>query len=229
MSNKIVRRNISQKSELISDLHTYNIIPDSRELYIHGVFNDDAEPGVDYRMCSQFIKNINFLCHTSKTEPILIHSITCGGDWQYGMAMYDAIKSCPCPVTILAYAHARSMSSIILQAATYRVMMPNSVFMIHEGTMGVEDNTTYKAFQTCAEEGRKATETMLDIYVEKVKQGEEWGEKSETWIRKALHQRMDSKQDWFLSAKEAVRYGFADAVLGDEGYENIETLLTHVE
>jgi len=225
MSNKVVRRNMSQKSELISDLHSHNINPDSRELYIHGVFDAEEEPGVDYRMCSQFIKNLNFLYLTSKTAPILIHSITCGGDWQYGMAMYDAIKMCPCPTTVLAYAHARSMSSIILQAATYRVMMPNAVFMIHEGTIGAEGTT--KQFLTAAEETKKSCDTMLDIYVEKVKQGEEWGSKSESVIRKALQQKMDSKQDWFLSAREAVKYGFADAVLGDEGYEDLSALLTH--
>ena len=36
---------------------------------------------------------------------------------------------------------------------------------------------------------------------------------------------MEKKQEWYLSATESVEYGFADAVLGDEGYEDVESLL----
>ena len=224
--SKTIRRNISQKSELISDLHDHNINPDSRELYIHSVF-DEEEPGVDFRMCAKFIKNLNFLHHTGRDKPILIHSITCGGDWDYGMAMYDAIRICPCPITMLAYAHARSMSSIIFQSADYRVMMPNAVFMIHEGTCSTSDTT--KGFLTVAEEINKANKIMIGIYVDRIKHAEKWIGKTENHIKKFLQQKMDSKQEWYLTAREAVEYGFADAILGDEGYDNLDALLRYEE
>lgn len=224
MSNKVVRRNISQKSELITDLHDHNINPDSRELYIHGAFQEE-DPGVDFRMCSTFIKNLNFLYHTGKDSPILIHQITTGGEWDYGMAMYDAIKGCTCPTTVLVYAHATSMSSIILQAADYRVMMPNSHFMLHEGSCGAQD--TQKGFLTLAEEMKRIHEVMLDIYVNRAKSGEAWAGKTDTYIRKAIQAKFDAKQEWYLTARDAVKYGFADAVLGDEGYENLEVLLKY--
>lgn len=222
MSTQTVRRNISQKSELISDLQNNCINPDSRELYIHSMFEED-EAGVDFRMCNRFVKNLNFLFHLSKEKPILIHQICDGGAWYYGMAMYDAIKACPCPITILCYANAVSMSSIIMQAADYRVMMPHCTFMIHEGEDGYVG--TPKGLITSAEEAKKIHKQMMDLYYERVKDGEKWKGKTENYIKKELQKKMDSKQEWYLTSREAVEYGFADAVLGDDGYEDVEVLL----
>ena len=226
MSSQIKRRNVSQKSELINDLHEHSINPDSREIYIHGEMDDDEEVGVDFRMCSRFIKNLNWLNRVSH-DPVLVHQITCGGDWSYGMAMYDAMRACKCRVTVLAYAHAQSMSSIIIQAADYRVLMPNCLFMIHEGTMS--DEGTVKSFLSSAEQTKKDCTTMIGVYLDRVKQGKKWADKTDNWIRKQLQTKMDSKQEWYLDAHEAVEYGFADAVLGDNGYEDLEVLLKQEE
>ena len=46
------------------------------------------------------------------------------------MAIFDAIKICRSHVTILVYGQAESMSSIILQAADKRIMMPNSTLYV---------------------------------------------------------------------------------------------------
>ena len=39
---------------------------------------------------------------------------------------------------------------------------------------------------------------------------------------------MDKKEDWILTSKEAVEYGFADVVLGQEGYETINKILNKI-
>ena len=44
-----------------------------------------------------------------------MHSV--GGNWNDGMAIFDAIELCQSYVTIIVYGQAESMSSIILQAA----------------------------------------------------------------------------------------------------------------
>jgi len=218
------RRTISQRSELIHDLHTFNINPDTRELFIHGVDDDGEEPGVDYRMATILEKNLRFLQEASN-DPILIHMHTIGGEWNDGIAMYDAIKHSTTHVTILAYAHARSMSSIIFQAADTRVMMPHADFMIHYGTMGMEANMI--SVISAVEWEKHLNEVMLDIYVKSCVKGAyfEHHGMDEDKIRKFLDGKIRQHQEWYINAADAVHYGFADGVLGDSNYPDIPSLI----
>jgi ATP-dependent protease ClpP protease subunit len=144
---------------------------------------------------------------------VVVHN--CGGDWKEGMAIYDVIKSCPNRVTILNYTHARSMSSIIFQAGDKRVMMPHSTFMFHEGTM--EMGGTAKQFRTEVEENQKDLETMLNIYINVMKDHGKMSKMSVSRIRTWLISQMDKREDVYLTAKEAVEYGFADEIFGQDG------------
>jgi len=221
VETKIVRTR-SEKSELIYDIHEFCINADTRELFLHSYIDDSEESGVDYRMASRFEKNLRILTALND-NPILIHMHTIGGNWYDGMAIYDTIKGNPLHITILAYANARSMSSIILQAADYRIMMPHTCFMIHEGSDGYDG--THRGFITHAEEAKLAAETMLNIYTEKCSNGEKLKGKTNRAIKTFLQSKMDKQQEWYLTARDSVKYGFADAVLGDEGCENIKKLL----
>lgn len=224
------RPSLSQRSELIWDVHTHSINVDTREIFLHGhVFTDeviDGEPGVDYRMATTFIKNLRILDYLEE-KPILVHMLTCGGCWNFGMAIYDAIKSSHNHVTVLAYAHSRSMSSIIPQAADIRVIMPNCDFLIHFGTEELSGN--YTSVISSIKWSEYIAERMLDIYVEKCKEGEYWRRHNmltekdiKEWLRHEMHQR----QEFYMSARESVNMGFYDGVFGDEKYESVKDLLS---
>lgn len=202
----------------VATVHDYNLDLTANHIYLVGeeiYANEDlTEPGVEYVMANRFIRNLNILMRKSH-DPILIHMKTCGGLWEEGMAIYDAIAACPNPVTILSYTHARSMSSLILQAADKRVLMPHSTFMFHEGTMSMAG--TVKQFRT---EGRMLTKTgevMLDIYVNAMKRKGKFAKKSREAIREWLVEQMNLHEEVYLSAEEAVAYGFADEVFGLDG------------
>ena len=88
----MTRRTIAIEWGTLDWLHEYGINVDRREIFLHGYVDlTDEEPGVDYRMAQQFIKNIRCL-ELDSSKPILVHSITCGGEWTYGMAIFDAIR-----------------------------------------------------------------------------------------------------------------------------------------
>jgi len=124
---------------------------------------ESGEPGVEYQMADKFIKSLHILSSKNPKRPILIRMKTNGGFWEEGMAMFDAMRTCTNPLTVVSYTHARSMSSIILQAADKRVMMPNSHFMFHEGTWGM--NSTTKQVRSNFEFSERVQgPTMLDIY-----------------------------------------------------------------
>lgn len=139
---------------------------------------------------------------------VVVHN--CGGDWNFGMAIYDAIRAYPAKATILAYGHARSMSSVILQAATKRVLMPHCSFMLHMGTYG--DYGTQKEVESNMEFYKKTTPRMLEIYAAKMKERGELSKHTLTYIKRWLKDRMNQKENVWLSAKQAVDYGLADEI-----------------
>lgn len=220
---KTIRRTISQRSELIYDAQEYGINVDTRELFVHGYAGDvDEEPGVDYRMAVKFVKNLNILNHFGD-KPILVHMHTFGGIWPDGMAMYDAIKASKSPVTVLSYAHARSMSSIIPQAAEYRVLMPNCDFMFHPGSAG-GGGCNLLSYWSDAKDNMRLYEIMINIYVGKAKHGNHFVDWTEEEIKEHFKREMEKRQEVYLTARQAVDWGLADAVLGDPNYETIEAL-----
>jgi ATP-dependent Clp protease protease subunit len=184
-------------------------------MWIHGIHDyytsgEEGEPGVEYMMATTVIKNLQILMHYSEKDPITIHLHTCGGDYGEGMAIYDMIKSLPCYVYMINYTHARSMSSIILQSADYRVMMPNSYFMYHMGDLSI--GGTYTQVMSSIEFTKKVENVMFDIYVEKMKKSKKFKNKSKKELTKMLYGSMNKKEEVYLTAQEAVEWGFADTV-----------------
>lgn len=219
----------------VDQIHSNNLDVKANHIYLHGdtdyIGKDEsdhtAEPGVEFAMAARFIKNMNILMRKNKDIPILIHQFTCGGHWQFGMAIYDMIKSCTTAVTILNYAEARSMSSIIFQAANKRMMMPNSTFMFHRGTLGVSGTVTQ--VESAVEFNKLSDDIMLDIYITSMKRKGKFSRKSKEFIRSWLKEQMNKKEDVYLTAEQTVEYGLADGIFGADGKYDWNTLTTYSE
>lgn len=201
--------------DLVDQVHEKDVDLQSNHIYLFGReeyvdHENGEEPGVEYSMANRFIRNLNLCMRVNPDTPIVIHMKTCGGDWTEGMAIYDTIKSCPFPVTILNYTHARSMSSLIFQAANKRVMMPHSYFLFHEGTLGYEG--TYKTVMSMVDWDKKTGEQMLDIFENILKRDGKFKHRSRKWIRNWLQEQMDKREDVYLTATESVEFGFADSI-----------------
>lgn len=228
--DKIVKFNIDDP---IYQVHEYSIDAKTNQIYLMGEWNyvmvaeadvSATDPGVEYSMSSRFIRNLNLLMRRNN-DPILIHMKTCGGDWQEGMAVYDMIKSCPNPITILSYTNARSMSSIILQAANKRVLMPHSTFMFHEGTADLSG--TVKQAETEIIEIKIAKEIMINLYTDVMKKQGKLKRWSRKRIKEWLTDQIKQKEDVYMNAKQSVQYGFADEVFGQDGTYNWKQLLEY--
>lgn len=215
MSYTLDRKINIKPYDTVMNIHTYDLDLENNHIYLMGVdrgydISGIDEPGVEYLLANRFIKNINLCMRANPDMPILIHMKTCGGFWHEGMAIYDAVKACPSEVIILNYTHARSMSSIIFQAADKRVMMPNSVFMFHDGEYAIEG--TIKQVRSNVEFDKRNDIIMLDTYAERMNQkGSMTGngvDSIKTWLKK----QMDKKEDVFLTAEETVELGLADCI-----------------
>jgi ATP-dependent protease ClpP protease subunit len=212
-------------SELIHDIHNFGINVDYREIFLNSHVSDEAEEaGVDWRMATKFNKNIRILTTGMRADqPILIHMHTVGGNWEDGLAVYDIIKSCTnTHITILAYAHARSMSSIIFQGADTRIFMPNTVWLMHMGDTGFEGHS--QSFEAEAEESKKDHDRMLDIYTESAYGSVAYKGKSYKQVKNFIDKGIRLKQEWYMSAKDAISHGYGDAVFGDSGYEDMDVI-----
>ncbi len=227
-SHNIDQRVSYKTDDPVFQIHSNNIDIRANHIYLFGEdsyvtdSNEGQEPGVEWTMANTFIRNLNILMRKSD-KPILVHMKTCGGLWEEGMAIYDAIKACPNKITILSYTHARSMSSLIFLAADKKVMMPHSRFMFHEGTMGYEG--TVKQFRTEAEELEKVGHEMMKIYIDAMKEQGKLKKKGKKKIEEWLIKQMDKKEEVYFDAKQAVEYGFADEVFGGKGIYDWKELL----
>ena len=204
--------------ELLKDFHEYGANILTREIFLHNHYHteDNQNPGVEYRMSNTFLKNLRAL-DMKNDQPITIHMQSIGGEWSDGMAIYDAISMCRSYVTIIAYGQASSMSSIILQAADYRAMTPNTHFMCHYGSSDI--NTDYLSAMNIANYEKGVCDIMFNIYAHRCVNGkffyEKFGKKpSEKQVKQYLIRKLKSG-DWYLDADQAVYYGFADIVLRD--------------
>jgi ATP-dependent protease ClpP protease subunit len=212
----------SINNNILSNIHDYNIDIDNRELYLHSYIDDtNEEAGVDYRSAIVFEKNLRYLNMIS-LDPILVHMHLPGGDWQDCLGIYDAIKASKSKIIIVATAKVESSSTILLQAADLRILTSNTNFLIHYGSISVDNE--HKAALSMVQWSEKESEKMIDIFTEKCMNSSISKEKNwkKMMARKHIISQLATKRDWILSAEEAVRYNFADGILGTKKYPNID-------
>ena len=212
-------------TDVPGDIHAYGIDIKNREIYLHSyISNVEEDPGVEYRMATTFIKNLRLLDSQSERH-ILIHMHSVGGEWNDGMAIYDAILLCRSYVTIIVYGQAESMSSIILQAADQRIMMPNAYFMCHFGSS--ENDGNFLDVQNFMKFENKTLDIMIDIYSEVATNGkffkEHYKNVTQDKVKNYIKRKM-KEGDWYLDSNETVYYGFADSVITSNTYGSINSL-----
>jgi len=219
-------RSATDLGQAIFDLHNFSINPHSREIYLHPYLDnlDDDAGEVEFRMSATFVKNINLLNNLGSSN-ILIHQQTIGGNWCDGMAIFNAICFSKSSVSIIGYAHVRSMSSITFQAADKRVLMPDTEVVVHLGFVGGEDRS--RAMYEYIASAKKADDRMLEIYSKRCVNGKffkERGDKEKQVYRYIKDKVTRQHDDWIMTAEEATYYGFADGVFGQKGFETVEKI-----
>jgi ATP-dependent protease ClpP protease subunit len=221
---------IRKKQELeqvISDVHLNNLNYHSREIYLHSFFHCDeniGETGVDYRMSIDFVKNLHILS-SQAVLPIVVHMHSIGGSWNDGMAIFDAIRFSGCPITIVGYSQASSMTGIIIQSADKRILSPNCEFMIHHGSLSISSSTS--AVEAFVEMNKRYSQRMLQIFSRRaIKTSKYFKDKkfTEEKVYNFISRKLNEKTDWYMDAEEAVFYGFADGIFGTKGLETADHL-----
>ena len=183
------------KKDEIELLHTYGIYPSKRLVALHGEIDEDTTREV----CG------NLMALDFSAGAITLIMNTSGGSVYDGMAIYDTIKSCKNPVTMIGIGQIMSMGPIILQAAHERILSTNCRILLHYGTDGFEGNAL-----DMVKAGKEAEFLMRDqerLLLAKIK------EKNPRFTRAKLRPLLAA--DHYMSAQDAVKLGLADKVVGD--------------
>jgi ATP-dependent protease ClpP protease subunit len=227
MTTNKTKNKINEKIEPNIDyIHLYGIDIPNREIYLHSYFDDCDEGGVNYKSAIMFEKNLRYL-NLLSLEPILVHMHMPGGDWQDCLGIYDAVKNSKARVVILAYAKVESSSTVLLQAANLRILTPNTNFLIHYGSISVDNE--HKAALSMIHWSEKESDKMIDIFTERCMSSKICKEKNwkKMMAKKHIITQLATKRDWILTAEEAVDYGFADGILGTKKFPNIDYIKSY--
>lgn len=144
-------------------------------------------------MSSIIIRGLIKLSEISN-EPIEIHLSSNGGDVYDGLAIYDAIRNCPCDVIIFAHGKIMSAAFIVFLAGDIRLAMPNTTFMMHSVSYE-PDKAKVKDHEIDVQEGKRINNLFLDIMSTRTKKPKNW------WYRKIL------SQDFYFNLTEAKEHG----------------------
>ena len=173
----------------------YNLYIPNRTLYM----GDE----VDEEMAEMFLKGMALL-QAQKDDAIHVIMNNTGGDEYHGLAIFDAIATSKCHVTITAYGHAMSMGSWILQAADERVLAPNCTVMVHYGVWQANESPRNVVLAS-AKEMERLNRAMEASYLKRMKQVDK------RYTLSKLQKLLET--DSYFTAEEAVELGLADKIL----------------
>lgn len=176
-----------------------------RILYLDGDVDNDILHTIIMQICK--INGEDYGKPVDKRVPITLIINCCGGSQLIGMALVNAIQISNTPVIGVCLGVCASMAFAIFAVCHTRVATKDSIFMVHDGQIGVIDNIT-KA-KDCINFQYKLDERYNKAIAERTK-----------FTTKQLDE-MSPHDSWFF-ADELMEYDMIDGIIGqDVDLENI--------
>lgn len=138
---------------------------------------------------------------TDNVEDVVVDIASCGGDVSAGSQIYTALRSYGGNVTVNVVGLAASSASVIAMAGNTVNMSPTAQLMIHKAwtvSEGNSDDMKHKSNVLS-----KIDESLSNAYVAK------------TGMKQSDILKMMQDETW-MTAKDAVRLGFADSIMFDD-------------
>lgn len=169
--------------------------------YNNGIFT--LYDYVDDYSVKQVISDITvWHSHAPKGAPLQLNINSYGGSVTDGFALFDTLRFVAQDgdrkIKTVSLGITASMGGVLLQAGDERVMTPSSILLIHEISYGVRGSTANH--RDNMEMTDILTDRIVEVFCERSNLTSD--EFKDKWNRR----------DWWLSAKQAYEYGFADRV-----------------
>jgi len=158
---------------------------------------------INHVSASRVIMQMLYLQSVKRDQDINLYINSPGGVVDDTLAMYDIMRFLTCDIATYCIGRAESGGAIVFMAGKKgkRYILPNAKVMIHQPYGGVYGQTADIEIQ--AEEILKTKNTLISIMAKCTGQSSD-------------RVRDDSERDRFFDAKEAVKYGICDEVLGED-------------
>jgi ATP-dependent Clp protease protease subunit len=156
--------------------------------------------GINDVVANSIIAQLLFLENQDTGKDIKIYINSPGGSVTSGMAIYDTMQYIKSDVSTICIGMAASMASVLLASGAKgkRFCLPNSEVMIHQVMGGTEGQAS--DIKIHAERILKMKDSLNEILAKHSGKPKEIIEK-------------DTDRDYFMSAKEAVKYGLVDKII----------------
>ena len=135
-----------------------------------------------------------------KREPIHLFLNTSGGNIYDGLALVDIIIASKTTVYTYCIGKCLSMGLIIFMAGHKRFIGHNATIMFHGASFGID--STIPNIEETLEEVKRLQTLLTDFILQKSK-----------LKRQELDIILESRADWYLAAKDAIKKGIADSYL----------------
>lgn len=158
-------------------------------------------PGITCGMLRHALENINF-------DALELRVTSMGGSLVDALDMVDALKECNKPITFKGYGYVCSAATLLAMCATKSYLAPSCTFMVHPPVGGIvgtpEEIDQYNAHF------RALRDRAYGLYAAKTGKS----------VEEIAHTHRDAV--WY-QAKDAVTYGFVDALTSDDHSSAPET------
>ena len=169
----------------------YSRLLEDRVVFLNGEVNSQS--------ANLVIAQLIFLEAKDPTKDIMLYINSPGGSVSDGLAIFDTMNYIKCDVSTICIGMAASMGAFLLAAGEKgkRYALPNSEVMIHQPLGGARGQATDIAIQ--AEHILKLKKKLTEILAENTGQP----------VEKVAQ---DCERDYYMGAKEALKYGIIDKV-----------------
>ncbi len=162
---------------------------------------------IETGMSTAIIAQLLFLDAQDPDKDIYMYINSPGGEVNAGMAIYDTMNFIKSDVQTIVIGLAASMASVLASSGTKgkRFILPNSQFMIHQPSGGIQGQQTEMAI--AAEEILKIRKKLNKLLAKNTGQNYE----------KVEH---DTERDHWLDAEESLKYGLVDKIMMSSKEQN---------
>lgn len=167
---------------------------EQRKVFLWGVVDDDS--------AKDLVNRFLYLDAVEPGKEISFFINSPGGMVTSGMVIYDTLRMIKSPVSTICMGFAASMASILLSGGKKgrRFVYPSGEVLIHQPLLGGMYRGTSADLEIQADQIRKTKEQGAKILADNCGQP----------LEKILK---DFDRDYWMDAKEAVKYGIVDKVI----------------
>jgi ATP-dependent Clp protease protease subunit len=198
LENSMTPYILEEREMRATQIDIFSRLMADRLLWVAGPVNDQMSTIVQAQLM--------FLSNTS-ADDITMHIDSPGGSVKSGLSMVDVMEYIPCDIVTVNTGIAASMGSVLLGAGTKgkRSSLRHSTTMLHQSSGGFRGNIQDAEIDW--KEWKKINEELFVLLG--------------SYCGKTTKQvKEDASRDFWLSAKEAVKYGIIDEVIKPQVKQN---------